>query len=210
MRCLSNESTAFEARQQLTSDGYEVIGVGDWATVFALPGDPKCVRLVPLDPAYRLFVDDLIAGPPHAALPSVHALLPLSGHAFAVILDRLQPADHDAAQSFCDRLSDDDALWSRIKTVEASGAALFPHLWGGLDVRPGNVLADAAGALKLIDPVCFAGQKLVDALHAGDLESLSDLTRSQIEAFTEIACFHREHNQYEGIEELKGLIARLP
>ncbi len=209
MAGLSGDLSASAARQQLESNGYVIIGVGDWATVFARPGDLSCVRLVPVDPAYRLFAEDLLTGPSHTSFPHVHELLPLKGDAFAVVLERLWPADEAAAQLFCDRLSDDPALWSRIAGLEAKGAERYPHLWGGLDIRPGNVLSDATGELKLIDPVFLAGEKVVDALRAVDRVSLSDLTRSEVEAFPDIACFHRVHDRYEGVEELKQLIAHL-
>ena len=52
--------------------------------------------------------------------------------------------------------ADLEALRRIVSDAHDFGAANIPF-WGGLDIRPGNVMADASGQLKLIDPL-FVGE----------------------------------------------------
>jgi hypothetical protein len=218
------------ACRTLQEQGWVVVGTGDWATALADPTDTWCARLAPLDPAYRLFAEDVLAGPPNRWLPHIDRIVPLAGEGLAVLMERLWPVPLDVAQGFCDALDVPDAtgaepvptatdfpqaadpdlvdLRYRIEGLLDRGASSYPRLWGGSDVRAGNVLADADGALKLVDPVFLSGPRICAALLADDPEPLADLTRAQLEAFLTLPCFHREHDRYDGVEELSAALAR--
>jgi hypothetical protein len=219
-----------QARSALERAGWVVVGTGDWAVALADPTDTWCARVASFDPAYRLFADDLVTGPPNRWLPHVADVVPLEGEGYVVVMERLWPADAGAAQGFCDALGIPDetggdeqppsaafphatdpdflALKPRIQALLAGGKARYPRLWGGSDIRAGNVMVCAAGDLKLVDPVFLAGPRVASALLAGDMETLADFTRAQLEAFLTIACFHREHDRYE-VDDLRAALDRL-
>jgi hypothetical protein len=219
-----------EACRSLQGQGWVVVGTGDWATALADPTDTWCARLAPLDPAYRLFADDVLAGPRNRWLPHIDRIVPLAGEGFAVVMERLWPVSPDVAQGFCDAFDVPDAtgaepvptatdfihaadpglvdLRHRVEGLLDTGASSYPRLWGGSDVRAGNVPAAVDGELKLVDPVFLSGHRICEALLAGDPEPLADLTRAQLEAFLTLPCFHREHDRYVGVEELSAALAR--
>lgn len=221
-----------QARAHLEERGWQVIGAGDWATVLGHPDGEWCVRLAPADPAYRLVADDLLAGPPHRWLPRVAAVLTLAGAAYAVLIERLFVPDPAIARAFCAALglpsvNDDDmeeavvpglvdpddpdlaVLRRRLSAVASRGAARYPRLWGGSDVRPGNVLADAAGSPRLVDPFFLTGAGISAALRAGDRATLDELDPAEVEGYLRLPCFHREHDRYDGVEELRACWDRL-
>lgn len=219
-----------EASRALQSSGWSSAGSGDTAIALADPSDSWCVRLTPFDPAYGLFADEVIGGAPNRWLPQIAAILRLAGEGYAVLMERLWPADPSVAQGFCDALglpspnddepplttgfaeaSDPDflALRQRIADLLTRGAARYPRLWGGSDVHAGNVLADAQGGLKLIDPVFLSGRTISDALLAGDVEALMEVSRAQLEAFLMLPCFHRRENRYEGVDLLRDRLAQI-
>jgi hypothetical protein len=140
------------------------------------PTDTWCARVASFDPAYRLFADDVLTGPRNRWLPRVADVVPLEGEGYAVIMERLWSADAGVAQGFCDALrvpdetgrdgerpapvafpkaADPDfaALRVRVGGLLARGEARYPRLWGGSDIRAGNVMVTADGDLKLVDPV---------------------------------------------------------
>ncbi len=146
-----------EARARLEAAGWRVVGVGDWATVLADPSDTECVRLVPWDPAHRLFADDVLAAPPTPYLPRLHEIVDLAGEAYAVRMERLWPAPRPVAQQLCDDLdphspprADLDphlvALRDRLARLDERGASRHPWTWGGPDVRAESVLVSADGS----------------------------------------------------------------
>ncbi|MEJ7833451.1 MAG: hypothetical protein WKF79_11085 [Nocardioides sp.] len=219
-----------QASSALQFSGWAHVGSGDLAIAFADPTDTWCVRLTPFDPAYQLFADDVLAGPPNRWLPRMVEILSLAGEGYAIVMERLWSADQASAQGFCDALglpspNDDEvasaidfadatdpdfvALRRRIEGVLARGASRYPRLWGGSDVRAGNVMADAVGALKLVDPAFLAGRMISDALRAGQPGPLAELTRAQLEAFLTLPCFHRVVDRYEGVEELRACLDRI-
>jgi hypothetical protein len=69
----------------------------------------------------------------------------------------------------------------------ADGARL--RLWGGSDIRPGNVMVDAQGQLKLVDPIFLRGKAIVDALRDERPDLLTDFSRGQLEDFLTIPVF---------------------
>ena len=226
---ISMASTADDAIDLLVQVGWRAVGTGDWATALANPGDTHCARVVPFDPAYRIYADDVLAGPPNRWLPRIDQILPLRGSGYVVIMQRLWAADETAANHFCaalgvantsgyaqpplgkfDSVDDVDlaALRVRVQAMIALGAARY-RLWGGSDIRAGNVMADALGRLKLVDPVFLAGLKIVQAIGDGDAAALVDFTRAQLEDFLTIAAFLRTNDNADTTGGLRAALDRL-
>ncbi len=200
--------TAMDACALLDRAGWRRIGVGDWAWVYADPDDALAARVVPFDPAYRMFAQDCLDGPANRFLPRVEAVVPLARDGHITVMERLWPADETRANAFCAALGigndggDEPAtgvfeeagdpdlalLAMRIRALLAQGAARYA-VWGGSDIRAGNVMADSSGALKLVDPVFIAGRKVFAAIEAGDRAMLRGFTRGQVEDFLSIAVF---------------------
>jgi len=205
---LPADASANEARHVFERDGWRLIGTGDWSWVFADPSDAWAARITPFDPAYRMFVEFCRAGPPNPFLPHIERLLPLARDGYVVVMARLFPVDEDAAERFCRTLgiANDSGyapppgvpmtdaggaiaeLRGRLRALLAQGAQRFA-LWGGSDIRPGNILVDGAGQLKLIDPVFVRGKAIVAAIASGEREALCDFSRSQLEDFLTIPVF---------------------
>jgi hypothetical protein len=205
---LSANIAADEARHAFERDGWQLIGTGDWSWVFADPSNARAARITPFDPAYRMFVEFCRAGPPNAFLPHIESMLPLARDGYVVVMARLFPASEEAAHRFCralgiandsgyalpqgaamaDAKGDIAALRERLRALLLQGARRFA-LWGGSDIRPGNILVDGAGQLKLIDPVFVRGKAIVEAIASGNREALRDFSRSQLEDFLTIPVF---------------------
>lgn len=205
---IPHHASVAQARATLAKAGWREVGVGDWSWVMADPRDRLAVRLTPFDPAYRLHAEAILAGPANRWLPRVDAVLPLAGDGYAVVMERLWPAIEARAEAFCAALgvrndsgyqlpeglafegagADLAALRDRVLALSAEGARRY-RLWGGSDVRPGNVMADAAGALKLVDPIFLRGLGVVEAIQDGRRDLLADFTRGQLEAFLTIPPF---------------------
>ena len=202
---ISDHASAADARLAFERSGWRLVGTGDWSWVFV--DDRLAARITPFDPAYRMFVDFCRAGPPNRHLPRIERVLPLLRDGYVVVMARLYPADEKAAQRFCRALgianesgyatpqgveadADEDiaALRPRLRALLAEGARRFA-LWGGSDIRPGNILADAAGQLKLIDPVFVRGKTIVEMIAAGNRDGLRDFSQSQLEDFLTIPVF---------------------
>ncbi|WP_397420882.1 hypothetical protein [Phenylobacterium sp.] len=148
-----------------------------------------------------------LSGPPNRYLPRVDSITALEGEGYAVLMERLWPADEVEAAALCGRiglgndsgyqipiLADDPfdqdlaTLRSRLKALMAQGAERFT-LWGGSDIRPGNIMVDTVGQLKVVDPVFLRGPALVEALMADRGDLLADFTHGQLQAFLTIPVF---------------------
>ncbi len=205
---IPSDASADQARALLAAAGWREIGTGDWSWVLADPSGALAARVTPFDPAYRLHAQAVLDGPPNRWLPRVDAVLPLAGDGYVVIMERLWPAPEDAAAAFCAALgvrnksgyqldetlafpqadADLAELRTRVLALSAEGARRW-RLWGGSDVRPGNVMADAQARLKLVDPLFLRGLAVVEAIAEGRIEDLSDFRRDQLEAFLTIPPF---------------------
>lgn len=201
-------ATAAEARALLEAAGWRQVGVGDWSWVLADPSGAVAARVTPFDPAYRLHAQACLDGPPNRWLPRIEAILPLRRDGYVVVMERLWPADEERADAFCGALgirndsgyappgdlpfpeADDDlaALRTRILALIDDGARRF-KLWGGSDIRPGNVMADAEGRLKLVDPVFVRGLGIIEAVRDGRSDLLADFSREVLEDFMTIPPF---------------------
>jgi hypothetical protein len=209
--------TAEQALKLLEQAGWRRIGIGDWSWVLADPGDTWAARVTPFDPAYRMHAVACLTGPPNRWLPRIATIMPLHQDGYVAVMERLYPADEEAASAFCTALAigndsgyvlpprrpfnaatdaDFAALRARLLVLLAEGARRF-RLWGGSDIRPGNVMADSQGQLKLVDPIFLRGKAIVDALRDGRHDLLTDFSRGQLEDFLTIPVFEpgRETNE---------------
>jgi hypothetical protein len=146
-----------------------------------------------------------------------------------VLMQRLWPAEAAAASAFCAALgianetgkpppiagpavsADDPDLAvarARIRTLLADSAARYRQ-WTVCDIHEGNVMVDAAGQLKLIDPLGVGGWKIVEALRQGQIDLLSDFPRDQLEDFLTIPYFGPGREGEADRDELLGFAARL-
>jgi hypothetical protein len=140
-------------------------------------------------------------------------------------MERLWPASEDRASAFCAALAigndsgysitpdlpfedvcDADLadLRARLRVLLARGSGRF-KLWGGSDVRPGNVMLDGQGQLKLVDPIFLRGREIVAALLEGRRDLLSDFSRAQLEDFLTIPVF----GPGKETDDLRDRLARL-
>lgn len=202
------DATAGQALALLEAAGWREVGAGDWSWVLSDPSGVLAARVTPFDPAYRLHAQAVLDGPPNRWLPRIDTVLPLAGDGYVVIMERLWPAPEDAAAAFCAALgvrnesgyqldetlafpqadADLAALRARVLALSAEGSRRW-RLWGGSDVRPGNVMADAQARLKLVDPLFLRGLAVVEAITEGRVEDLGDFRRDQLEAFLTIPPF---------------------
>lgn len=205
---MSPDTTAEQARALLETAGWCEVGRGDWSWALADPAGRIVARVSPFDPAYRLHAEACLAGAPNRWLPRMDALIPLAGQGYVVLMERLWPAAEDPVAAFCAALgiandsgyqlrgdlafkeadADLDRLRERILALSAEGARRY-RLWGGSDIRPGNVMVDASGGLKLADPVFVRGLSIVQAIVEGRGDLLADFTRAELEAFLTIPPF---------------------
>jgi hypothetical protein len=213
---ISSEVDHWQARELLGSLGWSWIAHGDWAHVYASPCGEQVARVVPFDPAYALHVQTCLAHPDVRFFQRIdwHCKLARAGE--IVVMERLEEPDEAAASDLCCLLGQTKhlpeaprphelAAWKAEceRTPELAGLRVLLEAtvavgeetlgwFGGLDVRPGNVMQDAAGQHKLIDPYFVAGPRLVPAM-LEDIEAVArHYSREQLTAFLEIAVFEDE------------------
>ena len=197
------QGSAGEACEALREAGWREIGRGDWCWVFADPADRIAARVTPWDRAYRLHVETCRKHAGNPFLQRIDDVVELRAGGHVVFMERLWPADEADAVAFCHaaRVGNDSGWdWPRapapafpetpaleaLRTILVDelrdGAATLPF-WGGSDVSPKNVMADARGQLKLIDPVFVSGWKIVEAIEQGSPELTARMTWPEVEAF---------------------------
>jgi hypothetical protein len=222
---IAADATAVQACETFESAGWAQVGVGDWSWVLADPEDRWAARVTPFDPAYRLHAESCMSGGPNRWLPRMTTLIPLRQDGYIVVMERLWPAPEAAAEAFCAALAigndsgrvappdtpfqqaDDGDLAElriRLRALLTDGARRF-RLWGGSDIRPGNVMIDDQGRLKLVDPVFIRGRAILDALQEGRRDRLTDFSRPQLEDFLTIPAF----KPGEETQALRERLARL-
>jgi hypothetical protein len=226
-----------DARRALESLGWCWHAQGDWSQVYVSPGGDQVARVAPFDPAYALHVRACLAHPEIGWSQRIDGHCPLAPAGEIVVMERLEPANEEAASLLCCRLgqtkhleaepSNDErerfeaerradpaltALFDLLQETAAEGARLLGW-FGGLDVRPGNVMQDRRGQLKLIDPYFVAGKDLIPAMLA-DIEDVANhYTREELRGFLEISVFEAEEEEpgpilvqlRERVESLKPL-----
>jgi hypothetical protein len=206
----SPKATAAEARAQLDAAGWSEIARGDWSWVHASPDGETAVRVTPWDAAYRLHVEHCLRYAGHPHLPLVHAVAPLTHDGYAVFMQRLHPCPTPRAAAFCAALGfprdtgiedgeePPDANTVTTFAVSAGLRVVLEDLFarasalpffGGADIRPGNLMQDAAGVIKVIDPIYVAGRRIHAAIEAGDRPALEPVGKANLEAFLSIPVF---------------------
>ncbi len=201
------------AHTQLVGAGWREIAQGDWSWVLAAPDDETVVRLTPWDDAYKLHAENCIANAGHPHLPRIDTITPLAGDGYAVFMERLYPVEIGPAETFCAALGfprNTDKARTTPDPAEVASLAAQPHVkslsailgdlfvragalpfFGGSDIRPGNLLQDARGTIKVIDPIFVAGPKILAAIEAGDGLALRAIPLEKLLAFLTIAAFQR-------------------
>ena len=226
---IASAATAEQARARLEAAGWDQVGAGDWSWAFADPSDAWAARVTPFDAGYHMFAAACLNGAPNRWLPHMVEIRPLRRDGYIVLMQRLWPAEKTAASAFCAALgipnetgkpppvagpavSADDAdlvvVRTRVRALMAASVARYGR-WTVCDVHEGNVMVDAAGQLKLIDPVGVGGWKIVEALRQGDADRLGDFSRDQLEDFLSIPYFGLGREGEADRAELLDLIAGL-
>lgn len=208
-----------DARRLLEARGWRWLARGDWAQVYASPEGDLVARVVPFDPAYALHVRTCLAHPQVGYFPRVVWHRDVGPAGQIVVMPRLEPADPDAASFLCCRLGRtkhlerevtpaEIARWEAERRADPALAALHAVLeaaarqgerhigfFGGLDVRPGNVMQDARGRLLLVDAYFVAGKRLIPAM-LDDIEAVArHYSATELEGFLEIAAFEDEQDE---------------
>jgi hypothetical protein len=203
-----------EARAKLESAGWTWLARGDWAHVYASPDGRLAARVCAFDPAYSLHVRTCLAHPQEPHFPRIAWRSELAPAGEIVVMERHHPADADAAKRLCDRLRGQTPpelrpLRELLERTAAEGERTL-GCFGGLDVRPGNVMQDASGRLELIDHYIVAGKRLIQAMLEDAPAVAKRYTREQLAAFLEIAVFEEEeHAPGPILVELRQRVARL-
>ncbi|GAB3661427.1 hypothetical protein [Glycomyces tarimensis] len=164
---------------RLSNDGWNVCGVGDWATVWRSPDGLQAARLSPFEPAYEVFVRLCRALPGHPMLPRIDFDAPLPGGARLTVMEFLRPAaaeDADALKQRWSAAAPGDpvtAVRREAERLDAEASEAIPF-WGGLDDNPHNIMVAESGEPKFIDLFYVAGLELYAAL----LENPSAVARA--------------------------------
>ncbi|MFD7025465.1 hypothetical protein [Promicromonospora sukumoe] len=158
-----------EASGRLLAAGWNVCGLGDWATVWRSPDGGLVARVSPFEPAYGVFVELCQSLEGNPLLPRIEHDVPLAGGGRITVMEFLTPVRQAEAEAVVDRWSaaaPDDPITAVRRTAErldAEAARSIPF-WGGLDHNPGNVLRNAVGEPKLVDLFYAAGLEIYRVL----------------------------------------------
>lgn len=144
-----------DAAGWLLADGWNVCGVGDWATVWRSPDGELAARVSPFEPAYAVFVRLCRALPGNPLLPRIELDAPLEGGGRLTVMEFLVPTDKDRAAAVWQRWDADGddpiaAVRAEAERLSAEAAQAIPY-WGGIDRNPSNVMATPAGEPRLVD-----------------------------------------------------------
>ena len=231
---LTPDSTHRDARRLLESRGWRWLARGDWAQVYVSPDGRLVARVVPFDPAFALHVRTCLAHPEIAYFQRIVWRSEIAPAGEIVVMPRLDPPDPAEASLLCCRLgrtkhlerapdASEPARWESERLADPALATLHAileataawgerHLgfFGGLDVRPENVMQDADGQLVLIDPYFVAGPRLIPAM-LDDIHAVArHYSASQLQGFLEIAVFEDEQDEPGPVlVQLRERVARL-
>ncbi len=233
---ISSDLNHWQAREVLVSLGWKWLARGDWAQVYASPDESQVARVAPFDPAYALHVRTCLAHPDVRFFQRIDWHCDLEPAGQIVVMERLEAPDEDRASRLCCLLGrikhlerepgrEEVAAWKAERKRDPELVALFEVLsaaaaegertlgwFGGLDVRPGNLMQDRTGQQKLIDPYFVAGLKLIPAM-LEDIEAVGKhYSQGELRGFLEIAEFEDEREDpgpvlqqlRERVESLKG------
>ncbi|MFI9486931.1 hypothetical protein ACIG47_11115 [Promicromonospora sp. NPDC052451] len=186
-----------EVAGRLLADGWNVCGLGDWATVWRSPDGALVARVSPFEPAYQVFVALCRTLDGHPLLPHIEFDAPLDGGGRLTVLEFLTPAGSAEADAVVRRweaaLPGDPVTEVRreAERLDAEAARTIPF-WGGLDHNPGNVLRTAAGEPKLVDLFYAAGLEIYRVLAENPAEIAEAFPSDQRRYLCDIAALARQ------------------
>jgi len=201
------------ARDELLAGGWQLAARGDWAWVYRSPDGARAARLCAYDPAYRLHLRHCQRHAGNPYLPSVLELRDFEGGGHLTVLPWLQASDQTAAYELGARLGfaanarahfgaaraqalelegQGDPALREIRAILgqmiADGERELPF-FGGVDLRPANILCTPQGQLQLIDTIFVAGREIIAALHRDPAAVARRIAPVHLRAWLQIACF---------------------
>ncbi|MEU5156855.1 hypothetical protein [Glycomyces sp. NPDC021274] len=184
-----------EAAGWLLADGWNVCGVGDWATVWRSPDGELAARVSPFEPAYGVFVRLCRALAGNPLLPRIELDAPLEGGGRLTVLEFLVPTDKDRAAEVWRRWDADvegpvAAVRAEAEKLSAEAAEAVPY-WRGLDRNPSNVMATPAGEPRLVDLFYAEGLEIYTDLLADPAKVLARFPAEQRKYMAEIGAVMR-------------------
>jgi hypothetical protein len=185
-----------EAAGRLLADGWNVCGLGDWATVWRSPDGTRVARVSPFEPAYGVFVELCRSLEGHPLLPGVDFDAPLRGGGRLTVMEFLLPVEAAEADIVVERwdaaLPEDPITEVRRKAeqLDTEAATRIPF-WGGLDLNPGNVMKNTSGECKLVDLFYAAGVEIYRLLLENPARIAEVFAADQREYICDIAAVAR-------------------
>ncbi|THV34607.1 hypothetical protein [Glycomyces buryatensis] len=198
LRGLNHRDTAV----RLLADGWNVCGMGDWATVWRSPDGTRVARVSAFEPAYGVFVRLCRNLDRHPMLPRIDFDAELFGGGRITVMEFLRPAsaaERSAVLARWDEAATDDpvsALRREAERLNAEAAATIPF-WGALDRNPSNVMRRPTGDPVLVDLFYADGPEIYRVL-LEDPAKISSAFPAERRAFIdEIAVIARESTPEE-------------
>ncbi|WP_129789620.1 hypothetical protein [Promicromonospora panici] len=191
-----------DAAGRLLADGWNVCGIGDWATVWRSPDGTLAARVSPFEPAYEVFVELCRSLEGHPLLPRIDFDAPLGGGGRLTVMEFLLPVEWAEADAVVQRWAaalPDDPITQVRRTAErldAEAAAAIPF-WGGLDDNPHNVMKNASGEPKLVDLFYAAGLEIYRVLLEDPAKVAEAFAPDRREYICDIAAVARESSPDE-------------
>jgi hypothetical protein len=154
---------------RLLGTGWNVCGMGDWATVWRSPDGAQVARVSPFEPAYEVFVDLCRCLEGHPLLPGIDVDVPLEGGGRLTVMEFLLPVDSIEADVVARRwaaAAPGDPITEVRREAERlnAEAGMSIPFWGGLDSNPRNVMKDLSGEVKLVDLFYAEGKEIYRVL----------------------------------------------
>ncbi|HEY0687513.1 MAG TPA: hypothetical protein VGD71_00620 [Kribbella sp.] len=180
-----------EVAARLVIDGWNVCGVGDWATVWRSPDGFQVARVCPFELAYEVFVELCRNFAGHALLPRIDFDAPLRGGGRLTVMEFLRPADGPEVEAVMKRWQAAEAcdpvspIRFEAERLDGVAAGVVPY-WGGVDLNPGNVMIDLPGQVKFVDLFYSAGEKVFAALLDNPAEFAARIPASRRQFITDI------------------------
>lgn len=157
------------AREWLESRDWTLLGVGDWARVFASPDRRLVARVSPFEPSYGWFVELCRRADGNPYFPGFHLVVDLEGGGQLAVMDLLTPVDEADESAFLRRWYDDDdpdpdlrAARTAVDTLDAECRVTLPF-WMGIDIGD-HVMRAVDGHVRLIDLVGLSGDPMTELI----------------------------------------------
>ena len=202
-----------EVSGRLLAAGWNVSGLGDWATVWRSPEGFQVARVCAFEPAYGIFVELCRNLDGHPMLPRVDfdAVLPGGGRLTVMeFLLAADPAERSAVRARWDAAEADDpvvALRREAERLNTAAAAAIPF-WGSVDLNPVNVMKRSSGDLILLDLFYANGPEIYQLLLENPAKVAEAIPAERREFISEIAAIARESTPEE-IADLRANAASI-